>query len=86
MYTEKKAQALLFPPGAPKGPASGFGKETTREDYLARIEWERWAAAGQRKTGHEALAMAHDLARVAYEDVLVRKMNSGVWPADAGQQ
>ncbi len=65
--------ALLHPPGAPPGPASGFGHETTAADMRARIEWERWAAREQRNSGHEALAMGHDLARVAYEELLRTK-------------
>lgn len=60
---------------APNGPACGFGREITFDDIRARIEWETWAAAEQRKTGHEALAVAHDLARVAYEELLARKVS-----------
>lgn len=64
---------------APKGPASGFGKEETREDILARIAWETWAANEQRVAcGHEALAVGHDLALAAYEDLYRR--NYGVLP------
>lgn len=59
---------------APKGPACGFGHETTTEEIQARIKWETWAAAEQRRTGFEALAVAHDLARVAYEELLARKV------------
>ncbi len=58
---------------APTQPACGFGKETTRDEILARIEWETWAAAEQRRSrvlGHEALAIAHDNARIAYEKLL----------------
>lgn len=58
---------------APKGPACGFGRESTPEEIRARIEWERWAAEEQRSTGYEALAQAHDLARVAYEHLLSQK-------------
>ena len=58
---------------SPNGPACGFGKESTAEEMRARIEWERWAADEQRRSGHNALAVAHDLARVAYEDLLLRK-------------
>jgi hypothetical protein len=52
---------------APKGPASGFGKEKTAADFRARIAWEKHAAATQRRLGHEAHAGGHDHARVAYE-------------------
>lgn len=55
---------------APRGPASGFGKEKTAADYRARIKWERWAAAEQRKIGHEAHAQGHDLTRMAYKELL----------------
>lgn len=57
---------------APTEPACGFGKETTRDEILARIEWETWAAAEQRRVGYEALAVAHDNARVAFEKLLER--------------
>lgn len=57
----------------PKGPASGFGKEKTREDILARIKWETRAAAEQRRLGHEAHAGGHDTTRFEYEEMLRRK-------------
>lgn len=58
---------------APPGPSSGFGHETSADDMRARIAWETWAAAEQRKSGHEALAQGHDLARVSYEDLLAKR-------------
>lgn len=61
---------------APAGPTSGFGRETTVADIDARIAWERWAAEEQRRVGHEALAGAHDLSRVAYEELRERKVAS----------
>ncbi|MEK7499296.1 MAG: hypothetical protein AAB649_01680 [Patescibacteria group bacterium] len=57
---------------APPGP-SQFGHETTRDDISARILWERWAANQARDEGCEAIAQGHDLARVAYEDLFIRK-------------
>jgi hypothetical protein len=60
----KAKQSGLGP--APSGPASGFGKEKTREDYRRRINWEAWAAAKAREDGHEAVAQGHDMARADY--------------------
>ena len=57
---------------APRGPAR-FGHEETRKDILARIDWERWAARKARSEGSEAMAQAHDLTSVAYEELLERK-------------
>lgn len=59
----------------PTGP-SVFGKEESAEDMRARIEWERWAAAEQRRIGCEPLAQAHDLTRIEYEHLLARKYGS----------
>lgn len=58
---------------APPVPASGFGKETSPADIRARITWEKWAADEQRRIGNNALAQAHDLTRVAYEEYLQKK-------------
>jgi hypothetical protein len=60
------------PKKAPAGPASGFGKEKTAADIRARIAWETWAANEQRRIGHEALAVGHDLTRQAYVEALSR--------------
>jgi hypothetical protein len=64
---------------APPGPASGFGKEATKTDIRRRIIWETWAAGEQRRLGQNALADAHDLTRVSYEDKL-KKHESGSNP------
>jgi len=58
---------------APKGPASGFGREKTAADIRARIEWETWAAAEQRRLGHEAHATGHDFTRESYQRLLAGK-------------
>jgi hypothetical protein len=57
------------------GPESGFGKEKTRDDYKKRIAWERWAASMARKTGNEATAQGHDMARKAYEKEFAKKFH-----------
>jgi hypothetical protein len=57
---------------APTGPVAGFGRLKCREDYEARIAWERWAADKARSDGHEAIAQGHDLAARAYEERLER--------------
>lgn len=64
-----------FHTGEPPAPASGFGKEKSQSDFERRIAWEKWAAANQRKLGHEALAAGHDLARIAYERELKRSLD-----------
>lgn len=55
---------------SPPGPKSGFGKEETKEDIQARIDWEVWAAGNARKNNHEALAQGHDLTRAEYQKLL----------------
>ncbi len=58
---------------APDGPQSGFGKEASPQDYTRRVAWESWAARSARADHCEAMAQAHDLARVAYEREYARK-------------
>jgi hypothetical protein len=47
-----------------------FGQEKTEEDIRARIEWEMWAANKARESGYETVAQGHDLASVAYGEML----------------
>jgi hypothetical protein len=72
----KAKQSGLGP--APSYPASGFGKEKTREDLRRRIDWEAWAAAKAREGGHEAVAQGHDMARKAYINEYNLKVDSGL--------
>lgn len=61
---------------APQGPKSGFGKETTLQDYMDRIAWETWARDQQKELGYQALADAHELARVSYQETMEKKFPS----------
>ncbi len=61
---------------APKGPASGFGKERSERDYSDRIAWEQWAAAKARADGSEAIAQGHDMAAHDYAHELKRKFRT----------
>lgn len=58
---------------APSGPHSGFGRESTEEDYRRRIEWEAWAEKSARERGDNATATGHALARKDYERGLQKK-------------
>lgn len=69
-YDATKARALLHPPGAPAGPACGFGREKTADEIRARIEWETWAEHQAELEGCTPMVTAHSLTRVAYESLL----------------
>lgn len=59
----------------PMPPGFRFGKEKTIEDIRYRIAWETWAAETQRELNHEALAVAHDLTKIEYEKLLIKRRN-----------
>lgn len=74
----KRYDELLQPHGAPPFLARP-GRERTKAEMVARIEWEAWAAAEQRRAAvddgerwHEVLAIAHDNTRRVYELLIKR--------------
>lgn len=67
---------------APPGPASGFGKEETQDDYRKRIAWEEWAENEARAEGKQADASGHALARQSYTFSMRRKFGGGMEGAD----
>ena len=49
-----------------------FGHETLIEDIVRRIAWEIEAEGVARRSGHNAIADGHAIARQAYTETLVK--------------